>query len=271
MIKRILAAFAVTMLGVLAFATPAHATIPEIQLPWEVSFSDDDCSGLTKVTLTNNLPQGRLPGIGLVFTINGDPIPVGPDSSKVVDVVWPNSTHIVVDLTGAFDPGSDDEATAKSLTQIATHWEHDWQRPAGCWKVSVKSQCNGDQELTVVNTAPAPGDFVVQVDTTAAVEVHVAGNATFTATYPGEPTVTVTVDKETTSTFPFKAPICPSPVPTPFPTGPAPNPGGGDVLPVTGQSLQGEITVATVAGIGLLLLGAGWAVRVLKRRRRQAA
>src|SRR5262245_54457677 len=93
------AASAVALAGVLVFAaSPASAATPPQLKFWDVLFSDDTCTGKTVV---DNIP--RSDGIGLVFTVNGDSIAVAAGTTKTVEIAWPESENIVVDLSGIFE------------------------------------------------------------------------------------------------------------------------------------------------------------------------
>jgi len=282
MLKRIgagVAVLAITALTLLVAPAAAQAATPEFVLPYAVSFAPEKpaCDGKVQVKTENNLKGDH--AVGLTFKVNDQFVNVDPDSTVVTVVSYPDSKNINVDLVGFYDPtpGGDvtltqDEAVKRvdSKFVLTTHWEYQWERPDGCWTVTVTSLCGGGLGLQATNTSPAPGEIIIQPDTTDAVEVMVAGNATFTATYPVT-TLSVSVDGKLT-TYNFKQPVCATPSAPPT-TAPAP-PVGRDTsndLPATGaQEASSSIRNGTIAlGTALVaavVIGVLWIVR---RSRRQ--
>jgi hypothetical protein len=139
-----------------------------------------------------------------------------------------------------------------------------------CYAVSFDDQCDGTH-TTLGNPSSNPLSVALYKIGDVAFEVT-AGHTSTTNSGKADTTVKATFTQLTWSHTWVEPKGCATPSPSPSPS---PSPvvvvGGGDVLPVTGQSLQGEITVATVAGIGVLLLGVGWVVVKTVKRRRKAA
>lgn len=261
MIRRIIAASAVALLGVLLIGVPpAHAantTVPQPIKLWDVTFSENDCSGKVLVTLKNKIEKVDA---GLVFLVNTVPHTVPPESTEVVVITYPDSTLITVDLSGAYDPSPDVEA--KSIIDRTIHWDHKWERPDGCWTTTSTSYCDNGFTVTVQNTAPDPEPFKVAVGDTDEVSVPVAGLATWSKNYPKGTTVTVVTDEDTFHTYQWAGKDCVTPAPTPVPSPEGPPPAAG--LPETGASL----TVPIVGGVIFLVGAVGlavWAVRVRRR------
>lgn len=278
MLKRIgagVAVLAVTALTLLVAPAAAQAAT-RTQLPYEVSFAPDPaaCDGKVQVKTANRLKGEH--AVGLTFKINSQFVNVDPDTTTVTVVSYPDSKDINVDLVGFYDatPGGDvvltkDEAEKRAEITFVTHWEYQWERPDGCWDVKVVSLCGGGLGLVAKNTSPAPGEIIVQPDTTDAVEVLVAGNATFTATYPVA-TLTVSVDGVLT-TYNFKQPVCATPTPSTIPTT-AP-PVGRDTnndLPATGAAGAEMSVVGGTIALFTALAG-GLALWLIRRSRRQTS
>lgn len=280
MLKRIgvgAAVLAVTALTLLA--APAAASAATRVAPYEVTFTPDPaaCDGKVSVNTTNNLKGEH--AVGLTFDIDGTHVNVDPDSTVTTVVNYPASQDIDVDLVGFYDPTPGGDVTlskAQAVDRVdsefvlKTHWDYGWERPAGCWDVKPGSLCNGHVALAAKNTSPAPGTILIQPDTSPAVEVVVAGNATFTGDYAAS-TVTWTIDKGEPVTYNWTQPVCTTPTPSTVPTT-AP-PVGRDTsndLPATGaQSASYSVWGGTIALC--IALAGGLVLWLTRRSRRQTA
>jgi hypothetical protein len=274
--RKLLALFgatAVALVGAVAFAAgPAQAATPQHQFKlWDVTFSDDDCTGKTVVTLVNDTDKiPRSDGIGLVFDVNGDPIAVAAGTTKTVDIVWPDSEDIDVHLTGVFEtPEVESLVKEKTVFEPVTEWHHSWERPAGCWNVNVTQNCDNTFTVAVTNTGPDQSGFGLQVDGSADIEQVVNSHATWQTTYVKGKSVTLIIDDKVRDPIVFVQPKCGSPTPVPSTSAPE-TPGpvlNGPDLPTTGDSLtKPAVSGIAALALGLLLLGSMW----LKRRRSAA-
>jgi hypothetical protein len=272
--RKLLALFgatAVALVGAVAFAAgPAQAATPQAFKPWDVTFSDDDCSGKTVVTLVNDtddIPHSD--GIGLVFDVNGDPIAVSAGTTKTVEVTWPDSEDIDVHLTGIFEtPELETAVKEKSVFEPVIEWHHSWKRPAGCWDVKVTQNCDATFTIAVTNTGPDQAKFGLQVDGSEIILQVVNAGATWTTNYTSGKSVTLILDRKARDPITFKEPECSTPSPTPVPTTSVPEVPGpvlnGPDLPTTGDSLtKPAVTGVAAIALGLLIVGS----MLLKRRR----
>lgn len=267
-----LAALTISLLGAVVFASPANAATPERIKPWDVTFSDDDCTGLTVVTLINNLDDFPGPDVGLVFDVDGEATAVDAGDTKTVDIPWPQSEDIDVSLSGVYQtPEVEDAVKAKTIFEPVLKWHSEWERPDGCWKTVVTYDCNNTFTVNVENTGPNEADFGWVVTGDAEVTQPLAGNADVTLSFKKGDSVAIRTDGVLGAPFSYVKPenctATPSPSPsvTPSPDDTDSTPPVAAPLPVTGASLGSRI------GIGSGLLGiVGVIVGSLYLRRRRA-
>lgn len=252
----------------IAFTAPANAepTAPALHSKfklWDVTFSDNNCTGKVTVTLTNNF-RSR---VGLVFDVDGDDVAVPPHTTKVVDIAYPQSTEIDVDLIGGYnesDPevlaAKKDVAPSEQSDFFKKHWEDAWERPAGCFAVTATSTCQNTFTVTVKNTGPDEVKFGYVLSGDEEKSLPLAAGASVPLTANKGKTVTLRLDGELGDAFSFTQPTCTTPAPTTTPPVVAP----AAPLPVTGSSL----TLPLSAGIALVAAGA---IMLLAQRRRRLA
>lgn len=266
------ASLAVGLVGALILAAPASAT-STFKL-WDVTFSEDNCSGKTVVTLVND--TDKLPhsdGIGLVFNVDGASTAVDAGTTKTVDIAWPESEDINVHLTGAYEtPEVESAVKAKLAFEPVTEWNHQWKRPAGCWEIVNTSTCDNHFQIGVKNIGPDEAKFAVQVDGSTGIDQVVAAGSAWTASYNKGQSVTLVVDGKARAPITYVKPDCSTPTPSPSPSAPktssspAAAPAGND-LPVTGASA----TLPVAGGLVLLLAAASYWVVMIRRRRKVEA
>lgn len=153
-----------------------------------------------------------------------------------------------------------------------------WERPAGCWKVSVTQNCDNTFTVRVTNTGLDAASYELQVaGEDKKSQGPVPAGKTWDTGFNKLQTVTFYFDEGSTVEGPFtyEKPVCTtpttskSPTPTPTPstsTTPATVPqGNDDDLPVTGSAL----TAPLVGGGILVALGAGLIALLYFRNKRE--
>lgn len=264
----LMAALAIGTMGALAFAAPSNAATPPPKVEL-VTFSANDCSGKTVVTLTNP----KVIHVGLVFNVDGTAVTVDNDTTKDVTIPWPASVSVDVSLTGFYVTPAP-TPTVLSLSKGAEHdfitpevktWHHDWVRPDGCWEVVTTSTCDGHFQIGVKNTGPNQSKFEVQVDGSTGIDQVVAGGSAWTASYTKGQSVTLVIDDEARAPITYVKPDCSTPTPVPTTAAPGTTPPvAAPTLPVTGASM----TLSIVTFLGLLVAGVVVAFYMRFRRNR---